>query len=405
VVHYHASWIVPIARSPIEDGWIAIDSGRIADVSDRPPAGDDTRIDLGHVAVLPGLVNAHTHLELSYLASEVPPASDFVTWVRGMMAARRSHPDPASPAIMAAVDHAIADAVSSGTAVVGDVSNSLVTFTPLERSALAAVVFYELIRFNAPDPHGFVGQALAQIAAFAPSDRVRLFLAPHAPYSVAPEVFDAIKEALERNSSAICTVHLSESVEECEFIRGGEGPWRRVLEDLGAWNPQWTPPGCTPVQFLEMIGFLGPRLLAVHGVQMEPADLERLACLGTTLVTCPRSNVYTGAGSPPIEAFYQSGVRVAVGTDSLASAPDLNIFSELATLRRLAPSIPASKLLESATLQGARALGFGTEYGTIEPGKRARLLTVGLPGEIAAVEEYLVSGIRPEQVQWVPEGA
>jgi cytosine/adenosine deaminase-related metal-dependent hydrolase len=150
---------------------------------------------------------------------------------------------------------------------------------------------------------------------------------------------------------------------------------------------------------------LGPRLLAVHGVQMEPADLERLASLGTTLVTCPRSNFYTGAGSPPVEAFYQSGVRVAVGTDSLVSAPDLNIFSELAALRRLAPSIPASKLLESATLEGARALGFGREYGTIEPGKRARLLAVGLPAEVAAVEEYLVSGVRPEQLQWLPEGA
>ena len=123
------------------------------------------------------------------------------------------------------------------------------------------------------------------------------------------------------------------------------------------------------MQFLDESGFLDARVLAVHGVQMTPADLARLAARGATLVTCPRSNGHTGAGAPPIEDFYASGVRVAVGTDSLASAPDLNVFAELATLRALAPSVPASALLDSATRQGARALGFDADYGTIEPGK------------------------------------
>ena len=121
-------------------------------------------------------------------------------------------------------------------------------------------------------------------------------------------------------------------------------------------------------------------MLAVHGVQMSPADLARLAARGATLVTCPRSNGHTGAGAPPIEEFYASGVRVAVGTDSLASTPDLNVFAELATMRALAPSVPASALLDSATRQGARALGFDSDYGTIEPGKRARLLAVSHSG-------------------------
>jgi cytosine/adenosine deaminase-related metal-dependent hydrolase len=134
---------------------------------------------------------------------------------------------------------------------------------------------------------------------------------------------------------------------------------------------------------------------------MTAQDLSRLAALGTTLVTCPRSNHYTGAGRPPVEEFYSSGVRVAVGTDSLASTPDLNMFSELAALRALAPSVPASKLLDSATRQGARALGFDADYGTIEPDKRARLLVVDVPSTIDDVEEYLVSGIRAEQVRWI----
>jgi cytosine/adenosine deaminase-related metal-dependent hydrolase len=142
-------------------------------------------------------------------------------------------------------------------------------------------------------------------------------------------------------------------------------------------------------------------VLAVHGVQMSSADLARLARHDVTLVTCPRSNGHTGAGAPPLEAFYASGVRVAVGTDSLASAPDLSVFAELATMRALAPSIPASALLDSATRQGARALGFDAEYGSLEPGKRARLLAVEAPYNTDDVEEYLVSGVEPDQVRWV----
>jgi aminodeoxyfutalosine deaminase len=134
---------------------------------------------------------------------------------------------------------------------------------------------------------------------------------------------------------------------------------------------------------------------------MSAEDLGRLAARGTTLVTCPRSNGHTGAGAPPLTEFYASGVRVAVGTDSLASAPDLNVFAELATMRALAPSVPASRLLDSATRQGARALGFDADYGTIEPGKRARLLAVQIPPDALDVEEYLVSGIEPAQLRWL----
>jgi cytosine/adenosine deaminase-related metal-dependent hydrolase len=136
---------------------------------------------------------------------------------------------------------------------------------------------------------------------------------------------------------------------------------------------------------------------------MTAADLARLARRGVTVVTCPRSNVHTGVGVPPIEAFYAAGLRVALGTDSLASAPDLNVFAELATLRGLAPGVPASSLIDSATRQGARALGFEAECGTIEPGTSARLLAVSLPPGTGDVEEYLVGGVDRRQVQWVEQ--
>jgi len=409
LIRYHAAWILPIAEPPIRDGWFAVDRGRIVAYGSLGPAGrrglaDGAReVDLGDVAVLPGLCNAHTHLELSYLRDEVPPASRFVTWIRSVIDARRRRPDADSPEILDAVDRAITESTACGTAVLGDISNTLVTFGPLARSPLAAVVFFEVIRFNTADPEALVEEAVRRIEALVPTERVRASLAAHAPYSVAPLVLRAIRKAVDRDPFAPCSIHLSESVEEVEFIKTAGGPWRALLEELGSWDPSWVAPGGTPVDFLDNSGFLNGHVLAVHGVQMTPKDLERLAARGTTIVTCPRSNGHTGAGAPPIEDFYSAGVSVAVGTDSLASAPDLNVFAELATMRALAPTVPPAALLDSATRQGARALGFDAHYGTIEPGKTARLLAVDMPSSSIDVEEYLVSGIDQEQIRWIPE--
>jgi 5-methylthioadenosine/S-adenosylhomocysteine deaminase len=164
-------------------------------------------------------------------------------------------------------------------------------------------------------------------------------------------------------------------------------------------------PCCGPAEYLDRLGVLDDRMLVVHGVQFSSEDLDRVAAKRATLVTCPRGNIRTGAGEPPIEDFFRSGVHVAVGTDSLASVNDLNIFSELAELRRLAPSIPARQLLESATLNGARALGFDDDLGSIEPGKRDRLLAVNLTNDVADAEEYLISGIDESCIRWLDASA
>jgi cytosine/adenosine deaminase-related metal-dependent hydrolase len=145
-------------------------------------------------------------------------------------------------------------------------------------------------------------------------------------------------------------------------------------------------------------------MLVVHGVQLRRDELRRLAEQGGTLVTCPRSNRWVGAGDPDVAAFYDSGVRLAVGTDSLASVQDLNIFSELAQLRALAPEVPAHRLLYSATQAGADALGFGAAFGSIRAGKRATLIAVEIPAGVIDVEEYLVNGVSPAAVRWLPPG-
>src|SRR4029434_9564630 len=167
-------------------------------------------------------------------------------------------------------------------------------------------------------------------AAAAPGGDVRVSLAPHAPYSVSPALFAAIRADLDAHSGQVTSVHLSESPEEMEFIRRGSGPCRQLLEELAVWTDAWVSPGTSPVEYLEQIGFLDRRVLAVHGVQFDGDDLGRLRARDMTIVSCPRSNQYVGVGAPPLEAFYAMNVNVALGTDSLASAPDLNMFAELA---------------------------------------------------------------------------
>jgi cytosine/adenosine deaminase-related metal-dependent hydrolase len=403
LIRYRASWIVPISEPPFRDGWVAVDRGRVAALG-RPgsPHPDVTAdLDLGEVALMPGLVNAHTHLELSYLRGVVPPADDFVTWVRGLLRVRRPPGEAAAPEILDAIDRGIEESIASGSALVGDISNTLASVDRLGGSALAAVVFHELVRFREADPERFVEQARRSIERRAATDVVRIGLAPHAPYSVAPRIFEGLGRVLERQPLMRSSVHLAESAAEVRFLARGDGPWRTLLEDLGAFDPAWVAPGVGVVRYLDERGFLGGRVLAVHGVHLTDEDLARLAGLGVTLVTCPRSNQYTGAGTPPVERFYAAGVRVAVGTDSLTSAPDLSVFAELAELRRLTASVPARALLDSATRQGARGLGFEREFGTLEPGRRARLLAVRVPPGVVDVEEYLVSGIATDQLMWV----
>jgi cytosine/adenosine deaminase-related metal-dependent hydrolase len=290
----------------------------------------------------------------------------------------------------------------AGTILVGDVSNTLAACPALAASDVSATVFYEQIGFNPPDVDSAVRAARSRVDAVAASPNLRIELAAHAPYSVSP----ALMRALAAAGTGPFSIHLGESAEELRFLRDGGGAWRSLLERVGAWSPDWAPPDATPVEYLDRLGLVNARLLAVHGVQLTRPDLERLAGAGATVVACPRSNAWTGAGDPPVGAFYAAGVRVAVGTDSLASVEDLNLFSELAAMRRLALDVPAAALLASATLAGATALGWEGEFGSIEPGKRAALLSVRLPGlsgaSAADVEECLVNGVAPGQVRWLP---
>ena len=372
-------------------GAVTVERGLITHVGEYAGGAAD---DLGDVAILPGLVNAHTHLELSWMRGQVAPNTSMPAWAAALMALRRtvSH-EPPEP-----IGDAIAESRRAGTCLVGDVTNTFATFDPLLDSQLSAVLFRELLGFASTDPGAAMADALQQVAALVPVEWLRPALAPHAPYSVAPVLLQAIARW---NDGRPLSIHLGESAQEVQFLADGTGEWRALLEKLGVWNSAWTPPGCGPVEYLDRLGMVDARLLAVHGVHFTDAELARLAAARATVVTCPRSNRWTGAGDPPVRRFFASGVRVAVGTDSLASVADLNLFAELAALRSLAPDVPASALLRAATLSGAEALGFAPELGSIEPGKRAQLIAVRLPSTVGHVEEYLLSGIDPSDIQWL----
>jgi cytosine/adenosine deaminase-related metal-dependent hydrolase len=391
MVRYRAAWILPIVRPPIPGGVVSVDRDVITAVG--PYEGGAVE-DLGDVAILPGLVNAHTHLELSWMRGRVPPNASMPAWAASLMALRRTiSPDPPEPIV-----DAIREARRSGTCLVGDVTNTFATYDPLLDSELSAVLFRELFGFAAPDPDAVIQAAEDHIAELTPAAWLRPSIAPHAPFSVSPALMQAIAR---RNGARPLSIHLGESAQEVQFLRDGSGEWRTLLDRIGAWNGSWTPPACGPVWYLDRLGLVNNRLLAVHGVQFTDEELTRLAAAGATVVTCPRSNRWTGAGEPPIERFYASGARVAVGTDSLASVEDLNLFAEMAEVRRLAPRVPPARILESATLAGAQALAFASEHGSIEPGKRAQLVAVRLPAGCEDVEEYLVDGIEPADIRWL----
>ena len=391
MIRYRAAWVLPIAGPPIPGGVVLVDRDVIASVGDH---GGGAVEDLGNVAILPGLVNAHTHLELSWMRGQVARGTSMPAWAASLMALRRtvSH-EPPEP-----IAAAIVEARASGTCLVGDVTNTFATYDPLLESELSAALFRELLGFSAPDPEAVIAAVSDQIADLTPIAWLRPSIVPHAPYSVSPALLQAIARW---SKGRPLSIHLGESAQEIEFLRDGTGEWRALLQALGAWNPSWTPPACGPVEYLDRLGMVDAHLVAVHGVQFRDDDLSRLQAAGATVVACPRSNRWTGAGEPPIERFYASGVRVAVGTDSLASVDDLNLFAELAEIRRLAPGVPAARILESATLSGAQALGFASELGTIEPGKRAQLLAVRLPKDVPDVEEWLLGGVQPGDVTWL----
>ncbi|ANM31308.1 hypothetical protein ABI59_19620 [Acidobacteria bacterium Mor1] len=395
---YKSRFVLPVASPPLEQGAVAVDGDRIAAVG---PADSITEkypdaqvFDLGDAALLPGLVNAHTHLELSDASPDDLPAGDYMAWVRAMIE-RPREPEDAAPAAQRAIETMVA----RGTVAVGDVANASWIAPLLNRSPLHGVLFLELIGFNPASAEQLLDDAARSLDEidrdedFAANPRLRVVLTPHGPQSCSAALIKALAGRAVA-AAAPLSIHVAESDEETKLLMEGSGPFRDLLEERGVLPDPWAVPKHSPVEHLDRLGALSPRTLAVHCIHLSKQDLSRLQTRGVTVVTCPRSNDRLGVGRAPVAQLLGAGIPVALGTDSTASAPDTDLFAELAYLCSEIGIAPAAGL-RMATLNGARALGLTDDLGSIAEGKLAELIVVPLDG---APDPMAVIGSNPETV-------
>jgi cytosine/adenosine deaminase-related metal-dependent hydrolase len=371
-----ARWLFPVDAPPLERGTLTIAGHRILAVAPAETAEVD--IDLGNVAVLPGLVNAHTHLDLSALRGQ-PLPREFIDWLRSVVAyRRRATPSEWQTAIVAGM----AASVASGTTLVGDISAGGLSSPLLAGSPLRAVVFHELIGLTKSRARETLAQASAWLQSQPESPRCRYGLSPHAPYSVRRGLWRWAGRA-----GVPLAVHWLETREEIQLLQDRGGPLRHFLEQIGAWEEHGLPPSH---QWIECQIGNAPRTMFIHGnfIANVPAH---------SVVYCPRTHAYFGRAEHPFRSLLAAGVNVALGTDSLASNPDLSIFEEMRFLwQRYGKHLGGEQLLKMGTLNGAVALGWQQETGSLTPGKSADWIAVPLDDcDSADPYELLFSSRQP----------
>jgi 5-methylthioadenosine/S-adenosylhomocysteine deaminase len=364
-----ADWVLPVEGDPIPDGAVAIgDDGRIAAVGPASELGHGERFE--HAVVLPGLVNAHSHLEYAVYAG-FGDGLPFAPWI-GLHVRRKAALDLSEMEAIARVG--AADCLRSGITTVGDASFAGAAATACADLGLRAVVYLEVF-----------GDASAVEERFAPMrDRlvptlpaeVTLGISPHAPYTCTPELYAACMEL-----GVPVTTHLSESAHEAAYVRDGGGPWAELAHLLVA------PLGTSGIRALAERGLLDGRVVAAHCVTVDAEEIALLRRHDVAVAHCPRSNGFLGCGVAPLAELRAAGLRVAVATDSPASTPGFDMFEELRAAitgararAQDAGALSAAEALELATLGGARVLGLEREIGSLVANKWADLVVLDLDG-------------------------
>lgn len=372
---YRARWVMPVAEPPVEQGTVEVDGGRIAAVHRRY---DPQARDLGNVALVPGLVNAHTHLEFSAIAQPLGPAGSFTDWIRTVLAQRRQRTGTAADAVR----QGLAESATGGTTLIGEITTDDATLTAFDETAPAVCTFREVIGLL-PEQHAAQRKVARRHLAGGVGSPPRRGLSPHAPYSVHPDLFtDLVALAVE--SCAPLAMHLAETPAERELLRHGTGPLVALLEQLGVWRDGLIPRGTGPMDYLRRLAD-AERALVIHGNDLTDEELAFVAGRPSlTVVYCPRTHAYFGHGPHPWrDLLDRRPTAVCLGTDSRASNPDLSLWHELQFLRARFPAVDPALLLRLATSDGAAALGWGDETGTLEPGKSADFTVVALPDAAA----------------------
>jgi cytosine/adenosine deaminase-related metal-dependent hydrolase len=368
-----ASWVVTgdAALPPIANGAVVVNAlGGVLAVGPAPqlrglfPSAQWEQ----HPAVLmPGLVNAHTHLELSALRGEVAGGDGFSRWVGRMVEAReRVQPEHDGDAL----DKAVSELLAAGTAAVGEVTNTLAAVDALSGAPLLGRVFHEVFGMRKDAGEVAMRMAEEQRAALDPwPDNLSYAPAPHTPFTLHPDVF---RELLRRARilGQLTTLHLCEHGAERAFLRDGGGPFAKFMGERGSSVLDWSPPGLDPVRYAASLGAVAPDVLCVHLADARADEIAVVAEAGARVVLCPRSNLHIELKLPPLRAMLDAGLRPALGTDSLASSPTLDVIGEARALAERFPGVPARTLIAMATSWGAEALGFGAQLGTLAAGKQ-----------------------------------
>ncbi|MBA2383213.1 MAG: amidohydrolase family protein [Actinobacteria bacterium] len=364
-----ADWVLPVEGAPIAHGAVAIEDGRVAAIGPAEALGEGEHFP--EAAIMPGFVNAHTHLEYAAYAGFGDGLS-FGPWIT-MHMERKQLLDRRSMEAIARLG--AAECLRSGITTVGDLAFAGASAHACAELGLRAIVYLEIFGRAATEALARFEEKGEYIAP-ALSERVRLGVSPHAPYTCSTEVYAA---AL--GLGVPVATHLNESADELDWLLRGEGPWGALAELL------IEPAGQSGIRSLAEAGLLDDRIVAAHCVKVDDEEIDLLARSGVAVAHCPRSNSLLGCGIAPLADLRAAGLRVGVGTDGVSSVPSHDYFEELRTVIALAraraesaAALSATEALELATLGGARALGLEREIGSLVVGKRADVAIVSLSG-------------------------
>jgi aminodeoxyfutalosine deaminase len=366
--------VYPVDRPPLEHGVVTIEGERIVALGTE--ASDANVIDLGDVALLPGLVNAHTHLEFSYLQRPLGHAGmPLVDWIRLVIQERgRADYQPED-----AIRTGLEESLQCGVTTIGDIAagDSIPVNTPVDITVFAEVIAFS--RARADSAFASVQQRLDHHIQNADGNAIGI--SPHAPYTVSAVLVSRLI-AMAQQQNLPVAMHLAESIDELQFLAEGTGAFRELLEERSMWDSEAVPTGSRPLDYLRLLAEV-PRALVIHGNYLDDEDIAFLGahaeCM--SLVFCPRTHSYFGHDPYPLAKLLNAGVSMAIGTDSRASNPDLGLLSEMRHVARTHPSTKPHAILKMGTLVGAHALGRADEAGSITPKKLANLVAIPLSVE------------------------
>lgn len=399
MILHRASWLVPVSSPPIEDGAVLVHGERIVCAGDygtvrsQAPAGT-TEYDHGSAAFIPGLVSGHTHLELTGFQGLIPlPQPGFPAWLTKVFEHRSAF---GIESMRMSIEEGLRQLTASGTALCGDINNGSSLEPAADGHGANRHVFFEVLGFDRQGLTDAVG--LDMLNAFAASARrsPAMSLAAHAAYSTSPEVIRDAKGWC-RRTGRVFSIHAAEHGEEVEFLRSGSGFCRELLQGIGRWASRWNPPGLSPLAYLDRLGVLDRQTLVVHAVHFTGDDWEIARRRGISVCFCPRSNRNLSTGRPDIPRALELGLVAALGTDSLASNTDLDLFGEAVFTLEQYPGISPEAVLAMITLGGATAIGRARSFGAVEAGRSSRILAVAVPESTSRkhlAESVLLQGKR-----------